>query len=54
MMSNDPNLVADVFGNWLKDPLFLGCFDRVTFAIYTSKNNLETLIAFQKRFESLA
>jgi uncharacterized protein (TIGR02452 family) len=51
---NDPNMVADVFGEWLKDPRFLGCFDRVTFAIYTSKNNLETLIAFQKRFESLA
>jgi uncharacterized protein (TIGR02452 family) len=50
---NDPNMVADVFGQWLKDPRFLGCFDRVTFAIYTSNNNLETLTAFQKRFESI-
>jgi uncharacterized protein (TIGR02452 family) len=50
---NDPNMVADVFGEWLKDRRFLGCFDRVTFAIYTSKNNLETLIAFQKRFKSV-
>jgi uncharacterized protein (TIGR02452 family) len=47
---NGPNMVADVFGNWLTDPCFLGCFDRVVFAIYTSNNNVETLTAFQRRF----
>jgi uncharacterized protein (TIGR02452 family) len=51
---NDPNMVADVFGEWLKDPRFLGCFERVTFAIYTSNNNLETLTAFQKRFKPVS
>ncbi len=47
---NDPNMVADVFDNWLTAPCFLGCFDRVVFAIYTSNNNVETLTAFQRRF----
>ena len=47
---NDPRMVADVFGRWLADPRFLGCFDRVVFAIYTSKHNLDPLTAFQQRF----
>jgi uncharacterized protein (TIGR02452 family) len=49
---NDPHLVADVFGRWLAHPSFLGCFDRVVFAIYTSNRNLDTLTAFQTRFRS--
>ncbi len=49
---NDPMMVADAFGQWLADPHFLGCFDRVVFAIYTSTKNLDTLTAFQKRFQS--
>jgi uncharacterized protein (TIGR02452 family) len=49
---NDPCMVADAFGQWLADPLFLGCFDRVVFAIYTSSKNLDTLTAFQQRFSA--
>ncbi|WP_373542833.1 TIGR02452 family protein [Chamaesiphon sp.] len=48
---NDPRMVADVFGRWLEHPYFLGCFDRVVFAIYTSTSNLDTLTAFQTRFQ---
>jgi uncharacterized protein (TIGR02452 family) len=49
---NDPSIVADIFGRWLEHPSFLGCFDRVVFAVYTSKHNLDTLTAFQTRFRS--
>jgi uncharacterized protein (TIGR02452 family) len=49
---NDPSMVADMFGRWLEHPSFLGCFDRVVFAVYTSKHNLGTLTAFQSRFRS--
>ncbi|PSB54235.1 TIGR02452 family protein [Chamaesiphon polymorphus] len=52
VFSNDPNLVADAFGQWLTDSRFVGCFDRVVFAIYTSKSNVDTLTAFQQRFSS--
>lgn len=49
---NDPSMVADVFARWLENPCFLGCFDRVVFAIYTSSRNSETLTAFQTRFSA--
>jgi uncharacterized protein (TIGR02452 family) len=49
---NDPSMVADVFGRWLEHPRFLGCFDKVIFAIYTSNQNIDTLTAFQTRFRS--
>jgi uncharacterized protein (TIGR02452 family) len=48
---NDPSMVADAFGQWLEHPHFLGCFDRVVFAIYTSSSNSDTLTAFQQRFQ---
>jgi uncharacterized protein (TIGR02452 family) len=47
---NDPSMVADIFGRWLEHRSFLGCFDRVVFAVYTSNRNLDTLTAFQTRF----
>lgn len=49
---NDPNMVADAFGRWLEHPDFLGCFNRVVFAIYTSSRDSDTLMAFQQRFRS--
>jgi uncharacterized protein (TIGR02452 family) len=52
VFGNNPITVADVFAQWLADPRFLGCFDRVTFAIYTSKSISENLIAFQQQFKS--
>ncbi|AFY91710.1 TIGR02452 family protein [Chamaesiphon minutus] len=52
VFGNDPSMVADAFGQWLSDPRFLGCFDRVVFAIYTSKSNVDTLTAFQQRFSN--
>jgi uncharacterized protein (TIGR02452 family) len=51
VFGNNPNMVADVFGQWLADQCFVGCFDRVTFAVHTSSRNLETLKAFQRRFQ---
>ena len=49
---NDPAMVADAFGQWLEHPDFLGCFNRVVFAIYTSSRNSDILTAFQQRFRS--
>ncbi len=48
---NDASMVADAFGQWLESPQFLGCFDRVIFAIYDSSKHKDTLHAFQSRFE---
>jgi uncharacterized protein (TIGR02452 family) len=53
VFANDPGMVADAFGRWLEHPDFLGCFNRVVFAIYTSSRNSDTLTAFQTRFRSL-
>ncbi|MEM8640444.1 MAG: TIGR02452 family protein [Cyanobacteria bacterium P01_G01_bin.54] len=47
---NDPNRVADAFGQWLESPRFQGCFDRVVFGIYDSSKHQSTLQAFQARF----
>jgi uncharacterized protein (TIGR02452 family) len=49
---NQPSMVAEAFGSWLESPTFRGCFDRVTFAIY-SRGKDDTLSAFQSRFPSL-
>jgi uncharacterized protein (TIGR02452 family) len=50
---NDPEVVADAFGQWLEGPRFRGTFDRVVFGIYAAgldgKVNLE---AFRLRFSS--
>ncbi len=54
VFGNNPITVADVFAQWLVDPRFLGCFDRVTFAIYTSKSISENLIAFQQQFKPIS
>jgi len=48
---NKPHLVADAFGTWLNSLEFQGCFDRVTFAIYDTTRNKETLRAFQIYFQ---
>lgn len=47
---NDPEQVADVFGDWLESSSFQGCFDRVVFAVYHTAKNKETFTAFQQRF----
>ncbi len=47
---NNPSMVADTFGQWLSDPQFQGCFDRVVFGIYDPSKNKATLKAFQNRF----
>lgn len=47
---NDPEQVADAFGDWLESSSFQGCFDRVVFAVYHTAKNKETFTAFQKRF----
>lgn len=49
---NQPDMVANVFGEWLAGTHFQGCFDRVVFAIYDSTRDKTTLRAFQQRFES--
>ncbi len=43
---NDPNMVADAFSIWLESPSFLGCFDRVVFAVYEKGRNKQNLRAF--------
>lgn len=50
VFGNNPNLVADAFGQWLESPTFQHCFERVTFAIYDPTRARRTLQAFQKRF----
>ena len=50
VFGNDPNLVADAFGQWLSEPRFQGCFERVVFGIYDPSNSKKTLKAFQTRF----
>jgi uncharacterized protein (TIGR02452 family) len=47
---NEPRMVADAFGQWLGNPHFDGCFDRVVFSIYDSSKTKETLQAFKERF----
>jgi uncharacterized protein (TIGR02452 family) len=47
---NDPNRVADAFGQWLDSPRFGGCFDRVVFGVYDSRKDRKVLKAFQNRF----
>ena len=47
---NDPSMVADAFGQWLKEPGFQGCFDRVVFGVYDPSKSQKTLKAFQNRF----
>jgi uncharacterized protein (TIGR02452 family) len=49
---NDPHLVADAFGQWLSDPQFVGCFERIVFAVYDPGSAQRTLSAFQVRFIS--
>jgi uncharacterized protein (TIGR02452 family) len=44
---NNPSLVADAFKTWLSDRTFLGCFDRVVFAVYDPSPEQKTLQAFQ-------
>ena len=48
---NNPNIVADIFGNWLTSSEFCGCFDRVIFAVYDTSHNKKTLQAFESRFQ---
>ena len=47
---NDPALVADAFGRWLEGEKFLGCFDRVEFAVFDTTRELLVLRAFEARF----
>lgn len=50
VFGNDPDMVADAFGTWLRQPFFKYAFRRVVFAIYTKKRTDPNLLAFQKRF----
>lgn len=45
-----PHMVANAFGQWLREPNFQGCFDRVVFGVYDPSKNQATLKAFQNRF----
>jgi uncharacterized protein (TIGR02452 family) len=45
---NDPELVADAFGQWLEGPRFAGSFDRVVFAVWDRKG--VNTRAFERRF----
>ncbi|MEO0455809.1 MAG: TIGR02452 family protein [Cyanobacteria bacterium P01_A01_bin.114] len=47
---NDPDQVADAFGQWLAAPQFQGCFDRVVFGVYDPTQDQRILQAFQDRF----
>jgi uncharacterized protein (TIGR02452 family) len=47
---NDPERVADAFGEWLSSERFAGAFDRVVFAVYDRSPRRATLEAFVKRF----
>ena len=49
---NDPTLVAAAFGDWLEDARFQGCFDHVTFAIYSRDQADANLTAFRRRFDA--
>lgn len=50
VFQNNPHMVANAFGQWLREPRFQGCFDRVIFGVYDPSKNQETLKAFQNRF----
>ena len=52
VFQNQPKMVADAFGDWLARPEFLGCFDRVVFAVYDPSRHKNTLQAFQARFQN--
>jgi uncharacterized protein (TIGR02452 family) len=51
---NDPNEVADAFGQWLEAPLFAGAFDHVVFAILDRSRDKANLRPFQARFPGAA
>ena len=51
VFKNDPELVADAFGQWLESPRFAGAFDRVVFAIYAAGlPGQVSLEVFRQRF----
>jgi uncharacterized protein (TIGR02452 family) len=51
VFKNDPELVADAFGQWLESPAFDGQFDRVVFAIYAAGlPGQVSLEVFRQRF----
>ncbi len=51
VFANQPQQVADAFGAWLEGAVFVGCFDRVVFAILARGRKGEAnLAAFQRRF----
>ncbi len=47
---NDPSLVAEVFGTWLRSETFAGDFDRVLFAIYDRSKGHTVHAAFEEHF----
>lgn len=51
VFSNDPAMVADIFGEWLESPRFAYAFDHVTFAVYCPSSDKSILKAFQERFK---
>lgn len=51
VFSNSPEQMADIFGSWLENTVFLGAFDHVVFPIFgRSAQDQLNLEAFQARF----
>jgi len=48
---NNPNMVADAFGQWIESENFAGAFDRIVFGILDRSKSGETFTAFQQRFK---
>ncbi|WP_230659139.1 TIGR02452 family protein [Psychrobacter sp. I-STPA10] len=49
---NNPNMVAEVFADWLKQPQFASVFNRVVFAIYDKSQSQATYQAFANQFSA--
>lgn len=52
VFQNDPDMVADIFANWLNSPAFNNCFNRVVFAVDDARKDKQVLRAFEARFSS--